>query len=131
MRVYLDTVSVIYLVENVTPFEATVRNRLSDPEIDQVCSDLSRLECRVKPIRDNDVELLAEYDRYFETIIVEIVSLSRPVLDRATALRARYGFKTPDAIHLAAAIVGDCDVFLTNDHRLDRCTEIKVEQISN
>ncbi len=130
MRVYLDTVSIIYLVENVAPFAEIVRNRLSDPEVDQMCSDLSRLECRVKPMRDTDATLLAEYDRYFETIIAETILLSRAVLDRATALRARYGFKTPDSIHLAAAIVGNCDVFLTNDHRLDSCTEIRVEQIS-
>jgi len=68
-------------------------------------------------------------DDYFADVITEIIPLSRAVMDQATLLRARYGFKTPDAIHLAAAIVGGCDLLLTNDHRLDRCTEIAVEAI--
>lgn len=46
-----------------------------------------------------------------------------------TLLRARYGFRTPDAIHLAAAIVHDCDLFITNDYRLRQCAEIAVETI--
>jgi predicted nucleic acid-binding protein len=48
-------------------------------------------------------------------------------MDRATAIRAQYGFKTPDAIPLAAAVISGCDVFLTNDHRLDRCPDITIE----
>lgn len=60
-----------------------------------------------------------------------MVPLTREVVDRAMALRARYGFKTPDAIHLAAAIVGQCDSFLTNDRRLKKCTDIQVEVIAN
>jgi predicted nucleic acid-binding protein len=60
----------------------------------------------------------------------EVIPLDRPVIDLATNLRARYSFKTPDAIHLAAAIVNGCDVFLTNDYRLDKCTEVTVEVIA-
>jgi predicted nucleic acid-binding protein len=51
------------------------------------------------------------------------------VIDRGTELRAKYGFKAPDAIHLAAAIEGNCDVFLTNDYALAKCEEIKVELV--
>jgi predicted nucleic acid-binding protein len=35
--------------------------------------------------------------------------------------------KTPDAIHLASAILAGCSAFLTNDHALARCKEIAVE----
>ena len=50
--------------------------------------------------------------------------MSREVIDHAAEIRAKYGFRTPDAIHLAAAVVSSCDVFLTNHHRLDRFTDI-------
>ena len=40
------------------------------------------------------------FDDYFKEIVSEIISLSREVIDRATEIRARYEFKTPDAIHL-------------------------------
>jgi len=129
MRVYLDSAPIIYLVEAVAPYAAILETRLSVPGTQQVCSDLARLECRVKPIRDGEPALLAAFDRYLAEIITEVVPLSRPVIDRATELRAQYGFHTPDALHLAAAIVNNCDLFLTNDRRLCSCAEISVEYI--
>jgi uncharacterized protein len=87
------------------------------------------MECRVKPLRDGNNDPLKDYDSYFEGAITEIVALSREVMDRATAIRAQYGFKTPDAIHLAAAVISGCDVFLTNNHRLDRFPDIVVKVV--
>jgi predicted nucleic acid-binding protein len=63
---------------------------------------------------------------YLDTV-AEIIPLTREVIERATEIRARYGFKPPDAIHLAAAVVSGCDVFFTNDHRLDRFSDITIE----
>ena len=130
MRIYLDSAPIIYLVEGVEPFATAVRKHLSSADIEQICSDLSRLECRVKPLHVGDTNLLADYDDYFALNVSEVVPLSRAVVDHATDLRARYGFKTPDALQLAAAIVSQCAVFLTNDHRLDRCVEIRIEVVS-
>ena len=59
----------------------------------------------------------------------EIVPLTRDVIDAATLIRARYGFATPDAIHLGAAVASGCDVFLTNDNRLARFGEMSVEVV--
>ena len=131
MRIYLDSAPVIYLVEEIAPYAVMLETRLSAPETDQVCSDLTRLECRVRPIRDGEPALLAAFDRYLAEIITEIVPLSRLVIDRATELRAQYGFRTPDALHLAAALIGNCDLFLTNDRQLCRCAEIAVECIAS
>ncbi len=98
----------------------------SRAQADVVVSDLTRMECRMRPIRSNATALLADFDLFFAAGTVEVVSLTRSVIDRATDLRARYGFKTPDAFHLAAAIDASCALFVTNDHRLDRCAEITV-----
>jgi predicted nucleic acid-binding protein len=87
------------------------------------------MECRVKPLRDGNSALLLDFDDFFAGTMTETVPLSREVLDRATEIRAKYGFQTPDAIHLAAATVSGCDVFLTNDHRLDRYSDIAVEVV--
>ena len=94
-----------------------------------MASELTRLECRVKPMRAGDAALLAQYDRFFNTTVNEIVPLSRAVIDRATEIRAQHGFATPDAIHIAAALVARCDLFLTNDHRLNRPVGIPVQVI--
>jgi hypothetical protein len=41
-------------------------------------------------------------------------------------LRARYQIRTPDAIQIAAAIDFGARLFLTNDDRVRRVTEIEV-----
>lgn len=78
-------------------------------------------------MRDGNLTLLQDFDDYFNNTIVEIVPLTRDVIDRATEIRAQFNFKTPDSLHLAAAVVSNCDVFLTNDHRLNCYTGITIE----
>lgn len=116
MVIYLDTAPLIYLVEHVPLFADLVAQRLSSTDA-LIVSDLSRLECRVKPLRDGNTALVDEFDRFFNDSVSEVFTLTREVMDRATEIRAHYGFKTPDAIHLAAATASNCDLFLTNDHR--------------
>jgi len=127
VRIYLDSAPIIYAVEQVMPYASIIETRLSAPDIICITSDLTRMECRVKPLQTKNIELLRDYDYYFERAITEIVTLSRQVIDRATNIRAVYDFKTPDSIHLACALVSKCDVFLTNDYRLKRFTEITIE----
>lgn len=127
MFYYLDTAPIIYLVEKVTPFYERASARLRKPDILLATSLLSRLETRIKPFRDNNQDLLQQFEDFYNSKIILEIGIAREVIDKATELRAKYNFKTPDAIHLAAAITSGCDVFYTNDHRLDRCTEIKVE----
>lgn len=120
-RVYLDSCIVIYLIQGPESLSHTVRDGLvSDEEDPQVLciSDLTRLECRVWPVREGDDELLAQFDGFFSSQDVERLAVQTDTFDLATELRARHGTKTPDAIHLATAILGGCNDFWTNDHRL-------------
>jgi uncharacterized protein len=130
-RVYLDASAIIYFVEAESPFHAVVLQSIdrfhSDPGSTLVTSRLSRLECRVKPLRDDDKELLAKYDTFFKRRRLIIGDIVATVIERATELRARYRFKTPDAIHLATALEEHAGLFLTGDDDLQRCTEVKVE----
>jgi uncharacterized protein len=126
VRVYLDAAPVIYLVERIQPLGPLVAATLADSNAELVASDLTRLECRVKPIRDGDSILLGDLDDFFSSTVSEIVPLSADVLDRATELSARHRFRAPDAIDLAAALVGHCEIFLTNDRRLNRAVGITV-----
>ena len=128
-QIHLERAPVIYVVERVAPFDPWVRARLSARDIVCVASDLTRLECRVKPVRLGDASLLRDYDDYFRTSVAEIVVLTTPILDRATQIRAAFNFRTADAIHLAAAIESACDVFLTGDQRLAAFTGIAVEVV--
>ena len=131
MRIYPDASPVIYVVQGVAPYFDYVDARLSIPGDTLVISPLTMLECRVKPIREDDHNTLRQFDLFFENTVDEIVPLTRDVIDAATLIRARYGFATPDAIHLGAAMASGCDVFLTNDNRLARFGEMSVEVVES
>lgn len=131
MRLYLDAVVIIYAVERVEPWAVHVFERVTGKEVAAVTSELSCLECKVRPLRLGQADVIARFDAFFAVAVAELLPVKRIVLERAAELRATHPFlKTPDAIHLAAAIEGDCDVFLTNDHRLDRFAEITVEVLA-
>ena len=131
MRLYLDTAPVIYVVEQVPDFSQKILHYIQKPDIELVVSDLTWMECRVKPLTENKETLLADYDKFFSQSVIEIVELSRRVMERAAHIRSQYNIKTPDAIHLGAAIISKCDTFLTNDRRLERFkdTHITVQRI--
>jgi uncharacterized protein len=130
MLIYCDSVILIYWMDQVGPFHLRAHNRMLALQAsgDRVAvSDLTRLECRVGALRRRDAAILATFDNFFVRADVHKLPLPTAVFDRATQLRADLGFKTPDALHLAAAIEGACDRFLTNDARLSRCTDFVVE----
>ena len=127
MRYYLDTAPIVYTVETSPLFAQRVDVVLNRVGVIPITSEMARLECRVKPMRDGNSILLQDFDDYFNNTIAEIVPLTRDVVDKATEIRAQFNFKTPDSLHLAAAVVSNCDVFLTNDHRLSRFTGITIE----
>lgn len=128
-KVYLDSVVVIYLIQGQEGLSNSVRDalRAGDGEPPQVAiSDLTRLECRVWPIREGAHKLLGQFDEFFDSQDVEKIVIESEVFDLATELRASHGTKTPDALHLAAAILGQCTEFWTNDHRLGAAAEGRI-----
>lgn len=46
--------------------------------------------------------------------------------ERAAELRSAYPLRTPDAVQLAAAMMGGADVFITNDRRFRAISEIEI-----
>ena len=118
--VLLDASAIIYLLEGDDAARQSVRgilNALHAPEPPTLAvSALSRLECRVKPLRDDDDALLAAYDAFFDDPGLLVIDLDRDVLDCATELRARYRLRTPDALQTASLLVHDtAGDFVTGD----------------
>lgn len=119
--IYPDSCTVIYLIEQQAEQSQVVIQAYRQAAREGsrfAITALTRLECRVRPLRDADTELLATYDRFFAEAIVQGVALSDAVFEHATRLRAHHRLRTPDALHLAAALHHGCDEFWTNDQRL-------------
>jgi len=132
MLIYCDSGILIYWLDQVGPFHLRAETRMQTllAAGDRVAvSDLTRLECRVGALKRRDPTAVAAFDGFFARPEVVLVPLSAAVFDRAAQLRADLNFKTPDALHLAAAIENGCDRFLTNDTRLSRCTDITIESL--
>ena len=122
-RVYVDSCIIIYLLEGPASLRETIRSAFQPRQGNRsiFCfSDLTRLECRVGPRQKADDALLGLFDLFFISRDAESIPLSRKVFDLATELRAGYRLKTPDAIHLAAAIDGECTELWTNDDRFSK-----------
>jgi predicted nucleic acid-binding protein len=130
MVIYCDGVILIYFLDTVRPFNVRAVARLAAiraaGEV-AAFSDLTRLECRVKPLKLGASTTLADFDAFFTRPDVRLVPITTAVFDRATLIRAAHNFKLADSLHLAAAAEGGCDRFLTNDTRLSAFTDITVE----
>ncbi len=133
MRLYLDANPIIYSIEGTPEFRAAALGWLERAEAAGgavMTSRLSRLECRVKPLRDGNKDLLARFEGFFVREGLELAEITAEVIEAATALRATHNFRPPDAIHLATAILAKADTFLTGDRNLARCPGLRVEVLA-
>lgn len=114
--IYLDSCLVIYAVEpNGTASDSVLAAITGSTEAFAV-SPLVLMECLVGPLRRGQASLVEAYESLI--VSIEMIPLTTEVLRRAAALRASAALKTPDAIHLAAAMIGGCSALWTNDRRL-------------
>jgi len=134
MRLYLDASAIIYGVEGNAERRANVERLVTEAKQtsggELLTSELSWMECRVKPLRQRDARLLDAYALMLHPAYCCNYPVTRTIIDRATQLRADHGFKTPDAIHLATALTHHADTFLTGDRALSRCEGLRVEVVT-
>ncbi|WP_158080862.1 type II toxin-antitoxin system VapC family toxin [Pelomonas sp. KK5] len=119
--IYLDSCLLIYAIERHPLFgEPTLAAMLAMPAGQLALSPLVKTECLVRPIRDADAGLRRQYERAFSGF--RLLELSDAVCVQAAELRAHFGLKTPDALHLACALHHGCTALWTNDDRLARAS---------
>ena len=115
--IYLDACLLIYAIEEHPVWVNDVRAALkNEPDARFAISPLIKMECLVKPLKTGDIAM----QRRYEAGLNEFVQLpiSETVFLQAAMLRARFGLKTPDALHLACAQHHGCTALWTNDDRL-------------
>ncbi|MCY3572267.1 MAG: type II toxin-antitoxin system VapC family toxin [Chloroflexi bacterium] len=116
--VYLDANALIYSVERVEPYHT-----LLDPmwqaaeqgDVTVASSSLTVMEALVKPIRDGNKEIEAQYREIFEASVFQVLDVTLAVFEQAARIRADSQLKTPDSLHAATALHAGCDLFVTND----------------
>jgi predicted nucleic acid-binding protein len=129
-KAYLDTNVFIYTL-NAFPRFLPVVTRLfgliDGGQLQSVTSELTLAELLVKPMRDADVAA----QQLCQSLLLANPKLTplpvgRQTLIESARLRATTSLKLPDALHLATAVLGGCDVFITNDARF-RLSNLAVE----
>lgn len=131
MQLFLDACAIIYFVEMAEPYQKKFSNKLKSirqkyQSVTFLASELSLLECRVKPLRENNEELLGHYQQFFCAKDLLLIPLTAPIIEKATQLRAFFNLRTPDALQAASALsVVEDTLFVTNDRGFDKVTELK------
>lgn len=133
MIAFFDASALIYLIEGNEPFASRVRGELAQAAasysgLGAGVSRLSWLECRVGPMKSNDLEALAAFDAFFARHDLLWVELSQEVVELAAAIRARHGLRTPDALQAASCLqLGNEHLFLTGDAGFQRVAGLNLK----
>ena len=122
-RVYLDACMVIHLIEGNSQQQQILKRALLGKIV--FSSELVRLESRIKALRENQKIFLKVYEQFFKDC--QLIDLNQSVFEQATELRVNHNLKTPDALHLAAAL-DVCDQFWTNDQQLVKLVNDKLQK---
>ena len=129
-RLYLDTNLYIYLLEGIEPHRhrmAALTAEIDRRDIAVIASELIFTELLPRPVRDGRRLLVERYlDLLQQTPRITLVPVDRRVILRAVHLRADFGLRSMDALHVATALVHACETFLTNDQRITAGNRIRV-----
>jgi predicted nucleic acid-binding protein len=123
----VDTNIFIYFFEKNPYFAKKVESFFYDLARDKkraVTSIITQIELLSLTEKSSESKLL---QLFLGVNNLEVFPVEAGIASLTAELRRKYGFSTPDAIQLATAIKQDCDYFLTNDKRLQKCKEIKVK----
>lgn len=134
--VALDSVPVISFIAREEPYVELLRAlfaAISQGRIRAVTSTVTLIEVLVRPLREQNAELAAQYqDILMHSENLTMYPLSPEIAHEAANLRATLNLRTPDAIQVATARVSGADTFITNDARLrvpDGLTRLLLDEL--
>jgi len=129
-RVCVDSMTFIYFIEAHQQYLPVVRDlfwMIDQGMINAFSSYLTLLEVLVQPLKENRVDLVNEYKSILLSASgFQLLPINGDIAERGAEIRARYGFRTPDALQLATALCNGAGAFVTNDTRLRRFRELEV-----
>ena len=132
-NVYLDSMIYIYHFEkNPYYFKLThsLFTKIQERKILCMASALLLTEVLTKPKKENNLYLAHFYKTFIKNNI-EIIDFDSELAEKAASIRAQYNLKTPDAIHLATALEGDADFFITNDLKMKNIENLMIMNLKD
>ena len=122
-RLYVDSNLFVYALEDMAPWDEAAKavfDLIDDGGAFGVTSELTLSECLTKPFRDGNDAIAGVYlEAIGDSGALAVAPVSREVLVEAARLRATHPhLKTPDAVHVATAVLTGCEILITNDRRL-------------
>ena len=129
-RTYLDANVYIYAFEGIEAYRTRMAGLLAAIDrqgVRVVASELLFTELLPRPMKDGRQYMVESYLELFRsTRRFHLAPIDRRVILRSFHLRADFGRRSMDALHLATALVHDCETFVTNDQRLARMDRLRV-----
>jgi predicted nucleic acid-binding protein len=120
--VAIDTAPVIAFIATEQPYAELVQPlfaAIAQESIHAITATITLAEVMVRPLREKNTALAQQYQAILlYSRGLTILPLSEEIALQATALRAEYNLRMPDAIQVATALIGRASTFITNDKRL-------------
>ena len=126
-RVGLDSNLFIYHFEDNPDFSKVtnrVFGRLSQGKLAGLTSTISLIETLSYPLPAQVVKKITE--AFFNIPNLEIVDVDHVIGIEAAKIRREYGFRLPDSIQLATALLHKAQALITNDKRLKKFRQLKI-----
>lgn len=131
----LDTQVFIYFIEEERRFLPLLKplfEAIDRGDLVGMTSGLSLMEVLVVPYRSGNSALADRYEALLTNSRgLRFIEVDRRLLKAAAQVRARFKIRPPDAIQMAAALLGNCNSFLTNDRRIPTVPGLKILQVKN
>ena len=126
-RTFVDACVLIAAATSKVAGNERALSFLDDPGRTWITSDFIRLEVLPKALFYNRLNSVGFYEMFFQNS--EEVPVSKMLTSKAIELAAKYDLHTLDGLHIAAAIIGDANEFVTLEKPSKpffRVNEIKV-----
>ncbi len=133
-QVFVDTAPIIYFIEENSVYGTIVGNifkKVTEGSIEVFTSVISVIEVLTKPYKMGKIGLVKAYKGFFyQSKGFSVVNINPNIAELTSKIRAKYGFRTPDAIQLAVYEYIKSDLFITNDAQLKKYDENRVVVLS-
>ena len=128
-RIFFDTSPLIYFLDANSIFKPQMDKifyELLNNSSQFITSTVTVEEFLVFPYRNEDNAAVKSFWTFINEGNINVLEIDVNIAVEAAKIRAEYRhIKTADALQLAAAICGGCDLFLTNDRQLKQFDKIK------